>query len=215
MDHYAFLRGARPGDIYRVTRYMVGRLYTPVHDTDVEGQEAIVVSAAPAAPYRNPSVTLRVLETGRSISHAYPDFGYQAFELVRRGDGVCTPGVHYQFTPDELRDQRWDAFCARVRSHDFRHQGFSNAATYLAYLYLANESRFVLGLLPGMRRKDGTVNAGKVEKAFGNLRLRVDAWAFECPLEVPAEFNTWRIPGLPRVDWAEVAKEFAEETTPA
>lgn len=214
MNHHDFINNAQLGDVYRITRYMIGRLYpNPSHDKTIEGQEAIVIAkrGCDVWPHKE-QVVLRVLSSGERISHDWHEHHHQAFELVRKGDGIVVPGVTYPFTEDELRDQRWQAFLARVEAKDVSHQGFSNAATYLAWLYLNNESGFVRYDLPSLRRKDGTVNPNKVRTSFERRGLVVDSWARECPIDIPREFAGRVIHGLAgrmAVKWQEVADAFA------
>lgn len=120
--------------------------------------------------------------------------------------------VTHPYSEEELKQQRWDAYVARVHLHDLTHQGYSNSATFLAALYLDQSTAF-RAQLPGMWRKDGTVNADKVRKAFGQLGMTIDPWAYECPVEAPEEFQHYHNPIRAKlnVNWDEVAAEFTQE----
>lgn len=208
MNFYDFRDQAAPGDVYLVKRRMVGRLAAggPWHDEETEGREAIVVSKEQRR-FSGQVFTMRVLTTGRLFSYDWSDRG-DVFELVRKGEGVCTPGIHYAFNEEELQAQRWVAFLAKLAAHDASHQGFVNLPTYLAWLYLNNESRWHAEA-QRIRRKDGTVNPDKVFAAFRRLGLSVQPDAFECPIDVPAEFARRSLGALtPRINWEEVAANF-------
>lgn len=132
--------------------------------------------------------------------------------LVAKGPGRFELGVTHPYSEEELKQQRWDAYVARVHLHDLTHQGYSNSATFLAALYLDQSTAF-RAQLPGMWRKDGTVNADKVRKAFGQLGMTIDPWAYECPVEAPEEFQHYHNPIRAKlnVNWDEVAAEFTQE----
>lgn len=142
----------------------------------------------------------------------HPDYA----RLVTKGRGQFEYGVDIPFSKLQLAQQRYQVFKDRVDRAMLQvvadgYQGYPNAATFLAALYLRQEPKFhaQLGYL---RRKDGTVNPKKVQKAFHDLRLKVDEWAYACPVDVPDEFARHSLSllvGL-RVDWAVVANDFAE-----
>lgn len=133
-------------------------------------------------------------------------------KLVAKGPGRFELGVTHPFSEEELKKQRWDAYVVRAHLHDLTHQGYSNPATFLAALYLDQSTAF-RAQLPDMWRKDGTVNADKVRKAFGQLGMTIDPWAYECPVEAPEEFQHHINPIRAKlnVNWDEVAAEFTRD----
>lgn len=78
-----------------------------------------------------------------------------------------------------------------------KYQGYTNAATYLAALYLANDFGAYTDLHKA-RQADGTIKADDVKNIFIRHGLRVDNWVCEYD-------NTKR----PQVNWTEVAEDFA------
>ena len=129
--------------------------------------------------------------------------------LVAKGSGSVTPGVDYEFTPEELRQQRFEAYKAKLAAVDQSHEGWTNAATWMAHLYLTQESAFH-GWLKQNRRKDGTVNVNKLRKLFSQSGIKLDAWVLEAPIDPPAEFVGYAHPYMPRVNWEELAADLAE-----
>lgn len=209
-DHTAF----EVGDTVRVKKCIIGRLTAlPCEDESVVGQLAIVTTKhVPDGRTYDASITARVLSNGKTLHHNWRDREYQSFELVAKGKGVCVPGVDYAFTEDELRGQRLSAFVDRIKAHDFRHEGFTNAATYLAALYLLNDGP-TRPLLQGLRRKDGSLNPTRLERLFYQRKMTIDEWAYQCPVDTPAEFERYNIPQLHTragLRWQEVADHIAE-----
>jgi hypothetical protein len=131
-------------------------------------------------------------------------------KLLEKGPGTITPGVSYEFTAEETRKQRWAAYLVKLAAADQTHQGWSNAATCLARQYLVQEPAFH-SWLSRNRRNDGTVNADKVKKWFGQNKLKVDDWALEPIIEPPAEFAQYSNPLRPSIDWVEIADSFSEK----
>lgn len=138
--------------------------------------------------------------------------GVKLIEKSRRGPGVLPiAGIDYEIP------RSWDKWITffewewNFKKTDQTFEGFSNAATYLAWLYLNNDKR-ALDLLISWRRKDGTINANKVRKAFYERGNKIDDWALELPIDVPAPIKDWAYTDKykPRVDWKEVAYEFAD-----
>lgn len=80
-----------------------------------------------------------------------------------------------------------------------KYQGYSNAATFLAALYLANDCNAYTALHKA-RQEDGTIRADDVKSIFLRHGLRVDSWA--------CQYDKTR---TPKVNWAEVAEDFATE----
>lgn len=215
-------KSLQPGDVVRVTRYMVDRLSAlgPMHDESVEGREAVVISLnQKCEPYLGPrSVSLRLLENNQNSPHwisfdRYPADDWSA-ELVRRGRGFVTAGVDYQLSPNEAQDLRFEELKRRLHSIDWSYQGYSNAPTFLAALYLRNHAPFMASLA-SLRRRDGTINPNKVERAFRDARLSVDPWAYCFPIDIPDEFKHHSLGRYqPQVKWSEVAADFTAEKGP-
>lgn len=206
------IRTATVGDRVRITRHMIGRMVAggPWHDESVEGKDGII-TLIDVRKWDRRVAYIRMIDTGYVFGLDEFDRNHWGFETVAKGNGTVTPGVDYPFTEDELRKQRFDTFVARVRAVDQRHQGYSNAATFLAVLYLRNHSGFMRHILPDLQRKDGTVNPDRLRSMFYSLKLTIDAWAQACPIELPPEFARYNIPGMPRVNWDEVAADFKRE----
>lgn len=80
------------------------------------------------------------------------------------------------------------------------------------WLYLNQEPRAHQSL-KGFVRKDGSLNPNRVRKLFSDMRLRVDDWAYACPIEVPVEFahRSNPVAHLQQVNWPEVAADFAAQ----
>jgi hypothetical protein len=206
------------GDKVRVTRYVIGRLYPDARDDpDTVGKLFLVCEITPllwrsSGKVRGYSYKLRRLE--QSLRYPFTqidsDDSQEGMELISKGDGTCIPGVHYQLNEKELVRQRWDAFDAVHKTVDYRHNDWSNAASWMANMYLTQEKRHADAILQ-MKRKDGTVNPAKIEKYFYRSGLRLEDWVFKCKLDVPEEFGRWgfrvRTPTMP--DWQEIADEFA------
>lgn len=211
-------RTLEAGDVVRITTYMVGLLATggPWHDATVEGKEFIVTHRyqRPTDPAHVWRLCLRRLHNDpngapRSIIVQTYDDGLNAMELVRKGRGVAIPGEDYELTEGEKKELRWRAFEQKLLGIDWSYNGYSNAATYLAALYLRNERAWHDTKLPSLRRKDGSLNPNRVEKAFTDLGLKVDDWAFGFPIDIPTEFANYALGRYrPKVNWQEVADEF-------
>lgn len=138
--------------------------------------------------------------------------------LLKKGNGTFTRGVDLPFNEMQKRDMRFVEFRSKVAWAIIdrgTHEGWCNPATWYVHLQLANCQQFVNQILPGLWRNDGTINEGKLEKAWESLKARaavdpIEDWMLASPVDVPAEFARWRLPELQalRVDWGEVASEF-------
>lgn len=211
------------GDRVRVEQYLTGRLYPNPHpDHKVIGQIGIVVKKArQIRSYGDGPVMLYVrLPNTHSPSEAVirtfsaSESHYELVSLVSKGNGQARPGIEYQLSESELRQDRWLSYLKKLdlEHRDFSHQGWSNAATWMANQYLTNEPG-AMRQIPAMIRKDGTINPNKIEKLFKSTRLKLDSWVFEPPIEPPSEFAGWRIPGLASrtaVNWQEIADDLAQ-----
>lgn len=216
------------GDIIEFTEYMVGHLAAdgPSRCDEKIGKQAIVVKITPVKSNFSRSDTntyeLRYL-TGNvgnvdwiSITHygcldRFHSYGHKEFVIVKNGHGEPVEGVDYQLTEHEYWKIRWAKFVATLT---FEYEGWRNSATYLAYLYLNNEGKFH-NMLPKLRRKDGTINPSKVEKAFKELKLEIDDWAYECPKGCPKEFQLHidsYLRKFNQINWQEVADQFSNRS---
>ena len=189
------------GDKIRLTHMLEGRLTTYPTESEYVGQEGLVLQVY--ADDRRALV--RMLDAMQNtIIDKYTD----KWEVIETGCELV-----YRKNPEELRIERLNEFQAKMLAHDVTHQGFTNPATFLAALYLDNDSNFYHKWIPANLRKNGTVNPSKVEKYFGKHH-KVDAWAFACPIGVPEEFKKTYIPGLKAkmsVKWGEVALHVVKE----
>ena len=142
----------------------------------------------------------------------YPEtFLLEKLTLLEEGDGTVTPGVHFKLSDDEAKYLRLMEYHNRCLKADTMHQGWSNAATCIARQLLAQEPMFHQWLHHNLRQ-DGTINEGKIEKQFRYMKLKVDDWCFEPPVEAPAEFGgqfAWYNPYKQKINWAEIADSFA------
>jgi hypothetical protein len=131
--------------------------------------------------------------------------------LEQKGRGIFEAGIDRPFSPKELRMARFEKFKEKLLQAVLtRYEGYRNPATFLASLHLRNDPGFMNSVLPGLVRKDGTINPNRIEKAFRDRGHRLDPWVHQSPIDVPPEFANYRLPELCHlnVDWAEVAEDF-------
>lgn len=191
------------GDKILVTEHMYGRLYTPYPSEHV-GQTGLVVETSWQS--RTNKVKVRMLDQQCWILLDHED----DWDVI---ESDCP--LEWKESEQELQTKRFDEFVCKVLNHDYSHSGYSNTATAFAVMYLLQDPRFVLNFAPSNVRKNGTINPSKIQAYFQRY-LRMDSWTQECPINVPAEFKGWRIPGLQAktsVKWGEVAAAFAVEET--
>lgn len=139
--------------------------------------------------------------------------------LEAAGRGQFEFGVDIPFSKLQLAQQRYAEFVQKAREALEElvangYQGYPNAATFLAALYLRNEHRWMEQERPRLTRKDGTLNPARVQKAFRDLHLKVDSWAYDLPIDVPPEFERHSFANLKtclRVRWDVVANDFRKE----
>ncbi|WCD44228.1 hypothetical protein Lumi_089 [Xylophilus phage Lumi] len=136
----------------------------------------------------------------------------EQIELVAQGPGRFVLGETHPYAEIELKTQRYNVLLDRFFKIDQTHQGFTNAATFLAWLYLSQDSAWH-AVWPRMWRADGTINSDKIKAWFQRQGMKVDDWAFEPPLDVPEEFQHHSYTHLmrPKVMWNEVAAMFKRE----
>lgn len=177
----------------------------------------VVAGHAPLSrPWQNKWMLERIDPDNGEATRTFINGGYMA--LVEKGPGSFIPGVSRPYSEREIKAQRFVAFLARLdaatQPDKLKHQGYSNAATFLAVTYLRNDPRFAEQMVPQLRRKDGSLNPERVRKAFSTLGLRVDKWAYESPIDVSGEFAMYNL-GRPmwrlNVNWPEVAEDFRAE----
>lgn len=138
--------------------------------------------------------------------------------LEKKGGGTFTRGVDLPLSLTQQRQVRWGEFRKKVAQAIIdrgTHEGWRNPATWYVHLQLANCQEFINQILPGLWRKDGTVNDRKLAKAWMRLKARklvepIEDWMRASPIEVPEEFAKWNLPELEalRVDWIEIAADF-------
>lgn len=117
-------------------------------------------------------------------------------EVLELGSGEIADGS-YELMQEEIWDQRWKAL-------DHTHQGWSNPPTFLAQLYLDNDSRHQ-GAVLGMVRKDGSINPTRLATYFRRSGLHIDGWSWY-PDPFPQHYR-YRY----RVNWSEIAVFFANK----
>jgi hypothetical protein len=141
----------------------------------------------------------------------FADFAYLTLE--KKGDGTFIPGVHLPLSPRLILRGRIEKVRDRfVNTPVPKHEGFCNAATWMAHMLLAQES-CTRGHVEQMRRKDGTVNPDKIKKLFSDLRLKLEGWVTEPHIEIPEDLRGVVLPGRESrlgVNWQELAHEFAD-----
>lgn len=122
------------------------------------------------------------------------------------------------YSRQELQEMFVAQQLEKIEQHDFKVEGYKNMATYLAAVYLNQNSQFHRQL-DSLRRANGTINPNKVAKAFTQLGLSIDSQAFEPPivLSTPERFRYQAIVQAlnkhQAVDWDEVAEDFSVELT--
>lgn len=184
-------------------------------DAYLSNVEGVVIDFVTRYDWMTEPDEARIRTIGKNDGQAWNvDHRIRELDLVQKGPGRFELGVTHPYAPWELKMERYGHVLQRFMSHDWTHQGFSNAATFLAWLYLSQEEGLV-DRLRAMRRVDGTVNENKVAKLFYTARLTIDPWAYEIPFHVPAEFSGWVSRFKPCVDWREVADQFSEEPSNA
>jgi hypothetical protein len=117
-------------------------------------------------------------------------------ELVHMGDGTVVPGRDYEFTKLELAQ-------AKFSTMDHRYQDYTNAATFLAALYLRTDNRHHHAVL-AMVKADGRINPERLKNYFYRSGLTIDDWA------TYAEGLPERLEFRQVINWPEVAQEFEE-----
>lgn len=138
-----------------------------------------------------------------------------SLRLISKGRGVFEVGVDRPLSNSELQHQRSTELVSRIRLHDYSYEGFDNAATFLAHMYLNNESGFHKWVKAN-RRKDGTVNAGKVQREWFRQCFEIDSWAYEIPVHHEEgydylHFVTEIHMKKARINWNQVAERFSEK----
>lgn len=201
------------GDTVEVATYQVQTMSGLWVDGYCCGKTAIILELTKDYAWRTEpnQARLRIIEGDNEQAWGSTE-NLANLRLVQRGEGRVELGVTHPWTQTELQEQRWVVFVDLARGVSLTHEGFSNAATYLAWLYLNQEPRAHQSL-KGFVRKDGSLNPNRVRKLFSDMRLRVDDWAYACPIEVPVEFAHRPNPvaHLQQVNWPEVAAEFATQ----
>ena len=200
------------GDKVQITEYTTETMcgWKDKHK-ELVGQIGLVVAINAYTKYSYPEICITVrLSSGKEYQfRTYEHWCKTNITLVEKGRGWVTPGIDYLFTEEELQSFRYTEFLYKLTQIDQRYNGFSNAATYLAWLYLNQEPKFHKNL-QYLYRKDGTINPNKITKWFYALKLKIDAWALDVQCDIPAEFIKHNRP-KPGVYWSEVADNFKRE----
>lgn len=213
----------QPGDSVRVLKHVTAPILYPFDHYTVAESDGWVVVSLNKGKASGITMSLSLVKMMDNGEHRHTSVDLAHVELVEKGEGRFIPGKSVPFSLTELKKQRFDKFRRELamairQKLEQGFEGYSNAATHLAALYLRQEPKWVNSWAPAMRRQDGRINPKKVRKAFKDLNLKVDDWAYECPIEIPDEFKVgwydveirqWL--GAFRVNWEEVADEFAQE----
>lgn len=201
-----------PGDTVRIKDYLVTNLYGQDYPGRYCGKQGVVIKLYEQGRWPLfADVTLRVMadDLSSAVEALVPS---QHLELVERGPGFFKLGQTHPFSEQELSEQRWERYVQACQAAELTHEGFANPATFLAWMYL-NQEPSAHHRLCQFVRKDGRINPNKVQKLFSDSKLDVDAWAYEFPVPVPAEFaaKRWGHPIAERlqVNWQEVADTIA------
>ena len=133
----------------------------------------------------------------------------KGLSLLAKGDGEAKWFFEGR---GEAMDRQRAEHQAKLDACDVSHQGFSNAATFLACLYINNDAR-ALAEVQSFQRKDGTVNPNKVNKLFHRRGFVIDAWAYESPIKTPEALEGVQFRLRSNINWQEVANEFKREDT--
>lgn len=201
------------GDLVKVRDFksLSRRCQGQYEDSWMSGKEGLVMSIGPLWNYD----WCKHYRDAASILFCPADNYGDAWEskvaienliLLKKGNGrYPRMGFEYPIPPAIERLCRLYDWDWKMRHHDHSHEGFSNAATYLAWVYIKNDQR-CLSAVVSQRRKNGTINPDKVRKIFYQHNLRVDDWAFNYPIDLPELLNhslitRWK----PKVNWLEVA----------
>lgn len=197
------------GDTVRIRPYLNKNMHGESHPGCLSGQVGVVMRLRKDYHWRSG-------ETDASIRYFYND-GTCASETSRplneldiesKGTGEVILGVTHPFSPRELYDQRLKAFDAKIKATVVKWDGWSNAATYQAFLAL-NTDQDARRRIDAIRRKDGSVNTNKLRDIFNQFGFEVADWALEPIIDIPEEFeheihrHGWR----QRIDWDEIAAE--------
>lgn len=201
------------GDTVTVIPYTVQTMSGLTVESFMSGKTGIILALTKDYEWRTTpnKARIRVVEGDNENAWVTAE-PLSNLRLVQQGPGHVALGVTHPWTKKELREQRWNDFVGRALGVNLEHEGFSNPATFLAWMYLDQEAT-AIRTLKGFVRKDGSINPNRVKKLFSELRLKVDDWAYACPLEVPAEFAHRPNP-LARwqaLNWQEVSARFATQ----
>ena len=207
------------GDTVRIIEHKTAPCLYPDRVYTVEASGGWVIdqiNLGRAWPYGGWRANLSKFVEG-DYDYKWQNVSSQQMELVKKGDGTFIPGVTLPPTPKLI----WDARVAELQkrwedSPTPTHEGFCNAATWQTVLWLNQDPR-TERRIPGMRRKDGTVNPSKMEKLFRELKLQLEDWVRLPHIEIPEDMKRVYLHNWQKrlgVNWEEVAGEFAAEPAP-
>ncbi len=163
-----------------------------------DGLEAVVLRAkAPARRFDEWTLHCRLVEPFCEWDvHNHCTVRATGVEVLAGGDGTVVPGRDYRMT---LLEQALE----RYAKTDLSFQGYSNAPTHLAALYLRADGKHQPAVLR-MVRADGRINPSRLETYFNRSKLTIDDWA-RYPDGFPQRLEFYQ-----QVNWTEVAQEFEE-----
>lgn len=163
-----------------------------------EGLEAVVLANIdPRHPLDRPELKCRFVvprEQWSTLNYCVLDA--ERVDLVDLGDGHVIAGRDYELNQLELAR-------ARFAQMDLTYQDYTNAATFLAALYLRADAVHHRAVL-GMVKANGRINPTRLANYFAKSGLRIDDWAHYA--EGMPQREEFRL----TVNWAEVAQEFEE-----
>lgn len=205
----------KPGDKVKISPYKVQsmRYQGQLENAWASNMEGWIVSLKKSRTWMasDDSALIVVMPTDDYSREMYITESLDVVQLLEAGKnrlpliGIDTPLPEYY-----ARHTIYEDYEYKDRKADKRFQGYTNAATHLAALYLANDYG-AYQALHRERRADGTINPNKVEKIFKQFKLVVDAWAFEPFIPFPHNWNGPTHVYKPRINWAEVAEDFSAE----
>jgi hypothetical protein len=200
----------RVGDTVRVKPYQTQNMSGHWSEAYLSNRTGVIISLHADYSWRREPTHARIrMPEGDGDGTWNSDAALAQLELVSKGNGTFELGVTHPFSPKELRLQRWADFQARANAADLSHQGYSNRATFLAWMYLNQEPK-VHAELPHLWRQDGTINPNKLHGLFARYQMEIDEGAYMCPLETPVDLVGYGNPIRAKlgINWDEVAAEF-------
>ncbi|MBC8737226.1 hypothetical protein F6X40_10445 [Paraburkholderia sp. UCT31] len=182
------------GSRVRIVQCDYLRLRTEAH----VGREAVTL--LPAQPdrdrgfYQEQLVRLVQPATDCYVSDSLLVAPLRSLEVLTVGDGTVMPRRDYVLSKREIYD-------ARFAKMDHRIEGWTNAATFIAHLYLRN-SHIHYEAMRAFRRAGGSINPARIKSYFYRNAIQIDDWA-KFPEGFP-RYDHYRY----QIDWNSIAGEF-------